>query len=324
MHKRHWLPILLAISALTAASGHSAPIAFTGSETENVLSDIRQISDSQMAGRASGSHGAKRARQFIAQRFTELELVPVGQLSSLFHPFTYGRAERQGVNVVAALPGCQNAAQLIVVTAHYDHLGQRGGRTYHGADDNASGVAAMLWLAQRLQQHPPEGHCWWFVATDAEESGLYGSEALFTSGLLSPENVYSNLNLDMIARGERGWRLHLSGTREQQTLRKSLERLDLRLRLEHVSSRGPRNTDRSALDTDWHQVSDHGSFVKRGLAHIFIGGMDHPDYHQPSDQWQAINHEYLGEVLQVIGAVADWLNQSLAGAEQTTISSVHP
>ncbi|PYT04339.1 MAG: hypothetical protein DMF65_02290 [Acidobacteria bacterium] len=92
---------------------------------------------------------------------------------------------RKGVNVVTVVRGKTHPERLIVVTAHYDHLGIRGGQIYNGADDNASGVAALLELAAHFSRERPDNSMI-FAALDAEEIGLVGARALVKQASFTP------------------------------------------------------------------------------------------------------------------------------------------
>ena len=140
-----------------------------------LLTDIQQLSAADMQGRKTGTAGAGLARELISERFAHLRLDRFN--NSYQQPFVYSSwPEKTGINMLGLRRGCTYPNHYIVVTAHYDHLGMQGRKIFHGADDNASGVAAMLELAARLNHFCP-AYSYIFLATDAEESGLYGSKA---------------------------------------------------------------------------------------------------------------------------------------------------
>ena len=117
---------------------------------EQLVEDVRILSADAMEGRATGSAGSSMARAYIMRRFGDAGLTPLG--SSFERPFqlpigkgeTPAKSESAGINLVGYVPGKKHPARFIVVTAHYDHLGVKGGQIYNGADDNASGTAAVL------------------------------------------------------------------------------------------------------------------------------------------------------------------------------------
>lgn len=270
-----------------------------------LLQDIQSLSAEQMQGRKTGSDGAALARQFIAQRYASLQL-------SAFNPgyrqqFYYGFGQNKvAINVLGYQRGCTYPEHYIAVTAHYDHLGKQGRKVFYGADDNASGVAAMLELAARLSQACP-AYSYLFIATDAEESGLYGSKAFVAAPPVPLGNIVLNLNLDMISRPDRRGRLYLTGARRYPALMAQLEHDFSKLQFLHHSGppRMPRNNPRS----DWLNASDHGPFYRAGIPYLFFGGQDHSHYHTPDDTWLRIDPEFLTMALQVIWHSVQWLEQ---------------
>lgn len=150
--------------------------------------------------------------------------------------------------MVGYLPGCTYPEHYIAVTAHYDHLGKQGHKIFHGADDNASGVAVMLELASRLSQRCP-AYSYIFIATDAEEGGLYGSKAFIAAPPLALNNIVLNLNLDMLGRPDRRGRLYLTGAKRFPDLIATLvPRFN---KLQFLHHRGPGRLPRAHSRYDW-------------------------------------------------------------------------
>jgi hypothetical protein len=127
---------------------------------------IESLCSDSCAGRAPGSPGGRAARSLIVEAFREAGFEPVEQ------PVP----GCSGANVLASLPGKQR--RWILVAAHYDHLGRHGGRTFHGADDNAAAVAILLDVARALRRSPPQGRGVLFAAFDGEEPPHFLSEAM--------------------------------------------------------------------------------------------------------------------------------------------------
>lgn len=166
---------------------------------QSLLKDLKALSSSKMQGRKTGSQGSKLAAQYIITRFKQLNLYPT--IDNYQHKFEYKSgffSKKQGVNIIGTLPAKNPKAPYVVFIAHYDHLGHSGSKIYYGADDNASGVAAMLNIAKRLQKLDLNYH-YIFIATDAEETGLYGSKAFLSSALVNTNDIALNINLDMLA-----------------------------------------------------------------------------------------------------------------------------
>ena len=111
-----------------------------------------------MEGRLPGTAGGAKARAYILRRYKEAGIQPIGE--SFERPFSFGgrrtATDQNGVNIVGVVRGRRAPDRYIVISAHFDHLGVRDGQIFNGADDNASGVAALLAVAARLSANPPE------------------------------------------------------------------------------------------------------------------------------------------------------------------------
>lgn len=269
----------------------------------NVLADIKQLSSPAMQGRKTGSAGAELTRQFIAKRYSELQLNAF--TTGYQQIFNYGQWQKKvAINMVGYQRGCRFPEHYIVVTAHYDHLGKQGRQVFHGADDNASGVAAMLELAARMSKRCP-AYSYLYIATDAEEGGLYGSKAFVASPLVPLSGIVLNLNLDMISQPDRRGKLYLTGARRYPEL---ITQLDSEFsHLQFLFHRGPSRQFRDSFRHDWRNASDHGPFHKAGIPYLFFGGQNHPYYHTPEDTWQRISPEFTALAIQAIWQTVQWL-----------------
>ncbi|RVT46087.1 M28 family peptidase [Rheinheimera sediminis] len=271
-----------------------------------LLHDIQQLSDHQMSGRKTGTFGAQLARSYIQQRFTDLGLTALA--ADYQHPFSYSRgfSEQQGINLIAELKGCVQPDAYIVLTAHYDHLGVIGGKTYYGADDNASGVATMLALAELLKNQSCPQYSYLFVATDAEELGLYGAKAFVSSPPVALQQMLLNINLDMLSRGERANHLYLYGAFSLPGMADFVKSREFAVKLK-VRKRGKGLTGQQQLD--WANASDHAPFRRAGIPFLFFGVDSHKDYHTPQDSWQKINPAYLQRMFHSLSQIVLWLDQ---------------
>ncbi|MEO3878176.1 M28 family peptidase [Rheinheimera fenheensis] len=269
----------------------------------DVQQDIRWLSDAKLEGRKTGTAGAQLARDYLAQRYQQLGLHYFN--GSFSQPFSYGRS-KTGINMVGYLPGCTYPKHYIAVTAHYDHLGKQGHKIFHGADDNASGVAVMLEMASRLSQRCP-AYSYIFIATDAEEGGLYGSKAFVGAPPVALNNIVLNLNLDMLGRPDRRGRLYLTGAKRFPDLIATLAPRFNKLQFLH--HRGPGRLPRAHSRYDWPNASDHGPFHRAGISYLFFGGQDHAHYHTELDTWQRINSEFLSMAIDVVWVSVNWLEQ---------------
>lgn len=274
--------------------------------SSQLFTDIQQLSDDRMAGRKTSAVGAQLARSYIQQRFSDLDLVALK--TDFQHPFYYsiGFADKQGINLIAQLKGCTRPDAYIVMTAHYDHLGVIAGKIYNGADDNASGVAAMLALAELLKSQACPHYSYLFIATDAEESGLYGAKAFVASPAVPLQQVVLNINLDMLSRGERANQLYLYGAFSLPGVADYLktQNFSVNLKLRH-RGKGLRGQHR----IDWANASDHAPFRRAGIPFLFFGVDGHSHYHKPEDDWQKIDPAYLQRMFNSLSKVVLWLDQ---------------
>lgn len=270
---------------------------------DRALEDVRILSADDMGGRGIETAGGAKARAYIAGRFAELGLKVVEQ------PFTFVRKrdgkEVHGVNLIVRVQGEQPAGQVIVVTAHYDHLGTRDGVIYNGADDNASGVAGLLAVAENLSLAQPR-HTIILVALDGEESGLRGARAFIEAPPAPLETIALNVNFDMLAKNAKG-ELYAAGGSTQPWVKTLLEIMvpnaPVSLKLGH---------DTGPLDSfdNWTMQSDHGSFAKAGIAWVYFGVEDHPEYHKPTDDLATIPQDFFRKAVDtVVYAVRVFDNQ---------------
>lgn len=266
--------------------------------------DLQVLADDKMQGRAIGSEGSRLAQDFILARFAALGLAPVNgsYRQSFIHDFSLSKP-LTGVNLVGMRRGCVTPEHFIVITAHYDHLPMAGRHLYNGADDNASGVAGLLYLAKKSAEECP-AYSQLFVATDGEERGLFGAKA-FWSKWTQQQQVVLNINLDMISRGEKSSKLYLAGKRTFPQLKALAEQVNaggspVKLVLAH-DHRTPQLRGQSSLDLiDWPNASDHAIFRRAGIPYCYYGVDTHPQYHTVDDDWQRIKPEFFQQALAII------------------------
>lgn len=277
---------------------------------EQVWRDVSYLASEELEGRRSGKRGAKLAREYIAARFDASSLESSDDKSTGSHlpdeikqtdsskyylPFEIEGlfSSKWGFNVAGLIRGTRVPEKYIVITAHYDHLGKKRGKIYPGADDNASGVSALLAIAAHFAVNKPS-HSMILLATDYEESGLYGAKAFIENPPVPLSSILLNINLDMIGNPGKKHVLYLRGTRRNPQLRdiahKVLTQSGQCVELGHdgkTKSRDRRYT------IDWYSASDHYAFAKQGVPYIFLGVDDHKHYHQPTDNIDNLNRIFL-------------------------------
>lgn len=276
--KKIFLSILLL--ALGTATAYSQTI-----DRIKLMSDIQTLSSGKYEGRRTGTPGNRLAADFIIRRFAEIGLSSYQE--GFRHPFTFktrANEEKQGTNLIGYIKG--NRDKAIVISAHYDHVGVNGTDIYYGADDNASGVSAMLAFAEYFRKHSPE-HTLIFIAFDAEESGLKGASSFVKEPTVDKDMIILNINMDMIAHNDKG-ELYASGTYKNPALKSIIEGADkntgIRILFGH-------DLPGSGKD-DWTMQSDQGPFAKENIPFIYFGVEDHKDYHKPTDTFENINKDF--------------------------------
>jgi Zn-dependent M28 family amino/carboxypeptidase len=295
------LGTIVAALSTVAFPGAQAPAPSTASVSYvnrgRLMRDVATLTSPAFEGRAPGTPGGLRARDWIVGEFKAAGVSAAGT-DAFLQPFTIsGERELAAANVVGRIPGRGSAQKLLVVTAHYDHLGVRNGVVYPGADDNASGVAVLLEAARYFARHPPR-HPMMFIAFDAEEIGLRGARAFVASRLVQLGEIGLVVNLDMVSRGGAN-DIFAAGTSHSPWLTPLLHEVQSRsavtIRLGH---------DRPAaaaggLD-DWTRQSDHGVFHDAGVPFVYFGVEGHPDNHEPTDTLERINPRFFGDVADMI------------------------
>ena len=253
-----------------------------------LLTDIKVLSADSLEGRQAGSEGAAKARAYLQTRLAQIGVPPadseyVDVFGPYAQPFTFegGDGEVQGVNLIGKIEGTAVPDSFIVVTAHYDHVGIRDGAIYNGADDNASGTAAVLALAAYFQAHPPR-HSMLFALLDAEEMGLRGATAITQFPPVPIAQMVLNVNLDMVSRNAAD-ELYAAGTAHYPFLKPALEEVAGRSKIHLLFGHDGNEGD------DWTTASDHGRFHQAGIPFIYFGVEDHADYHQASDEYARID-----------------------------------
>jgi Zn-dependent M28 family amino/carboxypeptidase len=262
-----------------------------------LMRDVATLAAPAMEGRRAGSPGGLKAREWIAGQFKAAGLAPAGTAGYL-QPFT--TRDRivtvAAANVIGRIAGTDPRAKIIVITAHYDHLGVRNGAVYHGADDNASGVAALLAAARHFAGNRPR-HSLLFAALDAEEIGHRGAAALLGANLVSPADIALNVNLDMVSRSDAN-EIYAAGTSYSPWLKPFVEEVGQRAAVMILFGHDrPNPADRR---DDWTHLSDHSEFHKAGLPFIYFGVEDHADYHQPTDTADRIEPRFFGDAADMI------------------------
>lgn len=263
---------------------------------EQLLQDFKYLASPELEGRKPLSEGSLKARSFIKERFATLGM------SSQYPEFTQffdfqnsreGKLYENAANIVGFIPG-SITDKLIVVMAHYDHLGRQGENIFFGADDNASGTAAVLAFASYFSENRPS-HSMLFVALDAEEMGHQGAKALVADFPFPLDQVVLNINMDMISRNEDN-EIYAVGTYHYPFLKPLISEVSKGRNPKLLFGHDDPDTGRS----DWTRASDHAQFHDKGIPFIYFGVEDHEDYHKPTDTFENTQPEFYTDAVELI------------------------
>jgi len=259
--------------------------------------DVVYLASNLLEGRETGKIGETLAAQYIASRFEQLGLEGGGENGSFFHYFDFkyrpnphseeGIEQRKGKNVIGYIDN--KSDNTVIIGAHYDHLGYGAFGSRHtgepaihnGADDNASGVASMIWLAEQLVSSKATNNNYLFIGFSGEELGLFGSKNFVKNPTINLKSINYMLNMDMIGRlnDEKVLSVNGVGTSPAWEAINSIK-TDMSL-VTSKSGIGP---------------SDHTSFYLEDIAvlHFFTG--QHTDYHKPEDDSELVNYEGIATI----------------------------
>lgn len=299
---------------------------------------VQALSHDSTLGRLTSSVGAGKAAIWIASQFKQIGLSPVSGNDGYYHvfrqPFATGHME--GINVMGAIKGNGNSDKVVIISAHYDHVGSyrnykelyplfflvpgrfpshRNDSIYNGANDNASGVAAMLALAKYFKQMPAPDYTVFFVAFTAEELGMLGSQALADD--LDPAMVKQVINLEMLGRARgKGLDQQLPFVTFQKADKWVIDSLNRNLRI----SSGSKSQDDFFLpdhfmDQKLYTRSDNYTFSKLKIPAntIMLSNEKDKYYHQPDDEWDTLDYPLMEKIVRSIAlAITPFLYPSQA------------
>jgi len=280
----------------------------------NIYEDVKELSADEMKGREVGTSGEKKAAKYIAERYQKIGLTPMGNgdqegvdqssIKAYFQDFTAfestnphatddspgSKTPVSARNVVGLLD--HGAKHTVVIGGHYDHLGFGSfgslytgpAEIHNGADDNASGIAALLYLAELLIDEKYSHSNYLFIAFSGEEKGLWGSNYWTKNPTYPVDKLNYMINFDMVGRMEnKKFAINGTGTSPSWSLiDKVTKGYDV---VKSESGLGP---------------SDHSSFylIDVPAIHFFTG--QHEDYHKPTDDIEKVNVEGIYQISQMI------------------------
>ena len=293
--------LLLFISNLYAQTDLSAK--YSKSITSKELKELLYVYASDyFEGRDTGERGQKIAVDFLRNYYQKQNIEAAINTKDYFQEMILNIRGKnvKTENVVAIITGSENPEEYIVISAHLDHVGQKNGQIYNGADDDGSGNVAMLEIAEAFQIAVKENNrpkrSIIFLHVTGEEKGLLGSRYYTENPLYPLKETIANLNIDMIGR------LDPKRVDKDPNYIYLIGSDKLSNELHEVSELVNRKYTNLILDytfnaendpNRFYYRSDHYNFAKNGIPVIFYFNGTHEDYHQPTDTADKINYDIL-------------------------------
>ena len=270
-----------------------SPVVKYNFNSENLITNIKTLSDDSFTGRRTGTAGAIKTKNYLIKALKEQKVLPL--FESFEQPFSFvarGK-EYKAINVIGFIKGTSTSKKTIVISAHYDHEGVKSGKIYNGADDNASGTSALLAFAEYFKTNPPKNNVI-LAAFDGEELGLQGAKYFVNNLIMPKQNIVVNLNMDMISRSDDN-ELFAVGTRYNEAFKNIVENHKQIGEVKLI-----RAHEGLGSGDNWTYSSDHAEFFKADIPFIYFGVADHEDYHKPTDDFDKIDQLFFKNAVQTV------------------------
>ena len=275
------------------------------------------IASDEMEGRQTGSSGQKKAGDYLINQY-KTNTVPFPKGATDYYqriPASFLNAIRNdnlsdSENIWAFIEGSEKPDEIVVISAHYDHIGIINGEVYNGADDDGSGTVALLEIAQAFETAKKEGNgpkrSILFLHVTGEEHGLLGSSYYSQNPLFPLANTVADINIDMIGRHDQ---FHNDSSNYVYLIGSDYLSSDLHNICEAA------NTNYSKLFLDYkyndrndpnrfYYRSDHYNFAKNGIPSVFLFSGVHADYHKATDEVDKIEFDVLAKRTQLAFTIA--------------------
>jgi hypothetical protein len=323
MKKNNLFILALALVTITSITAQNATkgadvATFKNSITPAELSKhLYIVADDNMEGRNTGEPGQKRAGEYLINEYKKNGIsFPKGasdfyqKVPSDFMKRGFAPKLNDSENIWAFIEGSEKPQEILVISAHYDHVGIKNGEVFNGADDDGSGTVALLEIAQAFNEAKKQGfgpkRSILFLHVTGEEHGLHGSRFYSENPLFPIENTIADINIDMIGRRDT---LHpktnnyvyvIGSDRlssELHTINEEVNAKYTQLELDY------KYNDRKDPERIYFR-SDHYNFAKKGIPAIFFFNGIHADYHQSSDTPDKIEYDALAKRAQLAFVLA--------------------
>ncbi|MBL6658246.1 MAG: M28 family peptidase [Flavobacteriales bacterium] len=312
------LPISLFAQTPTLLND-SSKLNYANSITVEDLKDyLYVLASDSMKGRETGTIGQRKAANYIADFFKEIGIPPY-RYNTYFQKFKvrivkrYGKWKKssnkkylKGENIIGFIEGSDLKDEIVVITAHYDHLGiKEDSLIYNGADDNGSGTSSIMEIAQAFMLAKKEGkgprRSVLIMPVSGEEKGLLGSKYYADNPIYPLENTIANLNVDMIGRiddyHDNANYVYLIGSDRLST---ELHQISEEVNQKYINLELDYKFNEEDDPNRYYYRSDHYNFAKNNIPVIFYFNGVHADYHKASDTVEKINFEKIEKISRYI------------------------
>ena len=282
---------------------------------ENLKRDLYIIASDEMQGRDTGSPGQKKAGEYMINQYKKNGIGHPFSMSSYYQkvPSEYMSKRKKindSENILAYIEGSEKPNEIIVISAHYDHVGMNNGEIYNGADDDGSGTVGVMAIAEAFHKAKKAGHgpkrSILFLHVTGEEKGLFGSSYYSDNPIFPLANTVANLNIDMIGRVDP---LHKDNPNFVYVVGSEM----LSSQLKEAVEKANKATHNLYLDYKYddpkdpdriYYRSDHYNFAKHNIPIAFFFDGIHEDYHKPTDTPDKIDYPLLMKRTQLVFAIA--------------------
>ncbi len=278
---------------------------------------INTIASDEMEGRQTGSIGQKKAGKYLIENYIKNNVAYPKMAGSYYQQISakFLNAQRNenlpdSENIWAFIEGSDYPEEVIVVSAHYDHIGIEKGKIFNGADDDASGTSALLAIGKAFQKAKDDGNgpkrSILILHVTGEEHGLHGSRYYTENPLFPLKNTVADVNIDMIGRRDA---FHKDSNDYVYLIGADYLSSDLAAICEDVNKKyintklDYKFNDRKDPNRFYYR-SDHYNFAKNGIPSVFLFNGVHDDYHKSTDTVEKIELDALTKRTQLAFAIA--------------------
>lgn len=316
-----FIPLLASLVLYSCASnnlsyeGRTFKNAYLSIKADELKKNLTVIASDEMQGRDTGSEGQKKAGKYMIDFYKNLGISHPKSMTDYYQkvPSEFLN-KRSGTlpdseNILAFIEGTEKPNEIIVISAHYDHVGTKDGVVYNGADDDGSGTVALMEIAEAFKQAQKLGKApkrsILFLHVTGEEHGLLGSKYYSENPIFPLENTVVDLNIDMIGRSDKENEgknyVYVIGSEmlssELKKINENANNVTNKLELNYKYD-DPKDPQRL------YYRSDHYNFAKHGIPVAFYFDGIHEDYHKPTDDPNKIDYSLLQKRAQLVFATA--------------------